>query len=64
MACHCLNHHGHCGRGFIFSDTAIKTALMVKSIFKILLLWIIRPSQFDFYVDECPAKISYIHLHE
>ncbi|PCS22088.1 Mobile element protein (plasmid) [Candidatus Enterovibrio escicola] len=32
---HCLKHHVHRARGFIFSDTTIKTALMVKGIFKI-----------------------------
>ncbi|PCS21147.1 hypothetical protein BTN49_3294 [Candidatus Enterovibrio escicola] len=31
----CLKHHGQRARGFIFSDTAIKTALMVKGIFKL-----------------------------
>ncbi|PCS22632.1 hypothetical protein BTN49_1858 [Candidatus Enterovibrio escicola] len=33
----CLKHHRHRGRGFIFSDTAIEMALMVKGIFKLLL---------------------------
>ncbi len=28
-----LRHHVHRERGFIFSDTEIKTALMVKGIF-------------------------------
>ncbi|WP_223824398.1 transposase [Candidatus Enterovibrio escicola] len=36
-ACHCLKHHGHRSRGFIFSDTAIEKALMVKGIFKLSL---------------------------
>ncbi|PCS24087.1 Mobile element protein [Candidatus Enterovibrio escicola] len=29
---HCLKYHGHRGREFIFSDTAIETALIVKGI--------------------------------
>ncbi|PCS22734.1 Mobile element protein [Candidatus Enterovibrio escicola] len=33
----CLRYHGQRGRGFIFLDTEIETALMVKCIFKILL---------------------------
>ncbi|PCS22488.1 Mobile element protein [Candidatus Enterovibrio escicola] len=32
---HCLKHHGHRGREFIFSNTAIETALMVKGIFRL-----------------------------
>ncbi|PCS21445.1 Mobile element protein [Candidatus Enterovibrio escicola] len=44
-------------------DTAIETALMVKGIFKLPLLWIKRFSQFSFFVDACPAEISYIHLY-
>ncbi|PCS21507.1 hypothetical protein BTN49_3047 [Candidatus Enterovibrio escicola] len=32
---HYLKHHCHRGRGFVFSDTEIKTALMVKGIFKL-----------------------------
>ncbi|PCS21921.1 Mobile element protein [Candidatus Enterovibrio escicola] len=32
---HSLKHHGYRGCGFIFSDTAIETALMVKDIFKL-----------------------------
>ncbi len=32
--CHCLKHHGYRDRGFIFLDTLIETALMVKYIFK------------------------------
>ncbi len=34
---HCLKHHGHRGRGFIFSDTSIETALLMKGIFKLQL---------------------------
>ncbi|PCS21780.1 Mobile element protein [Candidatus Enterovibrio escicola] len=34
-AWHCLNHHGQRRRGFIFSDTAIETALIVKGILKL-----------------------------
>ncbi|PCS22584.1 Mobile element protein [Candidatus Enterovibrio escicola] len=45
-------HHGHRGSGFIFSDAAIATELIVKSIF-----------QFSFYVDECPVGIPEIYLH-
>ncbi len=33
-ALHFLKHQGHHGRGFIFSDTKIETALMVKGIFQ------------------------------
>lgn len=29
----CPTHHGARGRGFIYSDTAIETALMVKKVF-------------------------------
>ncbi|WP_223824406.1 transposase [Candidatus Enterovibrio escicola] len=32
---HCLMHHGHRRYGFIFSDTKIETALMVKDILKL-----------------------------
>ncbi len=32
---HCPKHPGHCSREFIFSDTSIKTELMVKGIFKL-----------------------------
>ncbi|PCS23780.1 hypothetical protein BTN49_0749 [Candidatus Enterovibrio escicola] len=32
---HCLKHHGHHGRGSVFSDTEIATAPMVKGIFKL-----------------------------
>ncbi len=28
-------HHGKCGRGFQYSDTAIETALMIKGIFSL-----------------------------
>ncbi|PCS23181.1 transposase [Candidatus Enterovibrio escicola] len=31
----CLKHHGSRDCGFIFSDTSIETALMVKGIFKL-----------------------------
>ncbi|MGF1743017.1 IS5 family transposase [Vibrio profundum] len=31
----CITHHGKRGRGFLFSDTAIETALMIKGIFKL-----------------------------
>ncbi|PCS23886.1 hypothetical protein BTN49_0857 [Candidatus Enterovibrio escicola] len=31
----CPNHHGHRGRRFIFADISIKTALMIKGIFKL-----------------------------
>ncbi len=34
-AWHCLKHHDHRSRGFIFLDTSIKTALRVKDIFKL-----------------------------
>ncbi len=30
---HCHQHHGRRGRGFIYSDSAIKTALMLKAFF-------------------------------
>ncbi|WP_150137688.1 transposase [Candidatus Enterovibrio escicola] len=30
-----IKHHGHRGRGFIFSDIAIETTLMVKGMFKL-----------------------------
>lgn len=32
---HCDTHHGGRGRGFHFSDTAIETALMIKSVFSL-----------------------------
>ena len=32
---HCQTHHGHRGRGFHYSDRAIETALMLKSVFKL-----------------------------
>ncbi|PCS23466.1 Mobile element protein [Candidatus Enterovibrio escicola] len=41
---HYLKHHVHRDRGFIFSETAIETILMVKGIFKLLLPWIKRLS--------------------
>ncbi|HGS4466694.1 TPA: IS5 family transposase, partial [Vibrio metschnikovii] len=31
----CKTHHGKCGRGFQYSDTAIETALMIKGIFSL-----------------------------
>lgn len=32
---HCQTHHGRRGRGFHYSDRAIETALMLKSVFKL-----------------------------
>ncbi|WP_339014528.1 IS5 family transposase [Aeromonas popoffii] len=32
---HCQTHHGSRGRGFHYSDRAIETALMLKSVFKL-----------------------------
>ena len=32
---HCHTHHGRRGRGFNYSDTAIKTALMIKGLFNL-----------------------------
>jgi hypothetical protein len=32
---HCQAHHGRRGRGFHYSDRAIETALMLKSVFKL-----------------------------
>ena len=33
----CSKHHGSCGRGYIYSDVAIETALVVKGVFNLLL---------------------------
>ncbi len=60
---HYLKHKGHRGRGFIFLDTAINKALMVKSIFKLTLSGLEGFLLFCFYVDEYPSEIPYIHLH-
>ena len=31
----CHEHHGKRGRGFLFSDVAIETALMIKGVFSL-----------------------------
>ncbi|PCS24148.1 Mobile element protein [Candidatus Enterovibrio escicola] len=61
--CHCLKHHDHCCRGFIFSDTAIETELMVKGIFKLPphVLQCFLNSVFT--LMNVPLKSPTIHLH-
>ncbi|PCS22069.1 hypothetical protein BTN49_2334 [Candidatus Enterovibrio escicola] len=56
-------HHGHRDRGFIFSNTEIETALMVKSIFKLPLRGLKGLLNSIFTLINIPLKSPIINLY-
>ncbi len=59
----CPKHHGYSGRGFIFSDAAMKMALMVKDIFKLPLRGLVGFLNSIFTLMNVPLKLpTYTHI--